>query len=137
MNLKIIVVGDYKSGKSSFIRRYIKGDFQEETTSTVGFNVLKKILKKDGIDDINLAIWDTGGLKSQIPPLKDKIFDQVDGAMVIIDVTNPNSSKSIKKWYFEIKDSISYDIPIYVIVSKKDLISNRNLFNEEEIKKTI
>ncbi|MFX1357414.1 MAG: GTP-binding protein [Promethearchaeota archaeon] len=134
MNLKIIVVGDYKSGKTSIIKRYLQKKYQDDHIPTVGFEVSKIKLDVNGYETINIAIWDTGGLTSQIPPTKDKIFDHVDAALIIIEITNADIAKNIYKWYSEIKKSIDYDIPIYVIFSKSDLLINNRDLIEDEVK---
>ena len=122
LSLKIIVVGDYKTGKTSLIKRFTEKNFKVSWDSTVGFDVSKKILNIDGRIIMNLAIWDTGGFTSQISPTKEKIFKLADAAIIVIDKTDQSKLKTTKKWYNEIIKSIPYDLPIFLVVTKNDII---------------
>ncbi len=131
-SIKIIVVGDFKAGKSSVIKRIIEDKYIEAHNPTVGFHISKKILT---IEDTNIrfSIWDTGGLVSQISPTKDKIYNHADAALIIVDRTRPTNIKSIKKWYNDINNSVSKKIPIIIIGTKIDKTSDIKL-REEDIK---
>lgn len=121
LSLKIIVIGDYKAGKTSLIRRFTEKTFKVSWNSTVGFDVSKKILNIDGRFIMNLAIWDTGGFTSQISPAKVKIFKLADAAIIVLDKTEQDKLKITKKWYNEIIKSIPYEIPIFLVVTKNDI----------------
>ncbi len=132
-SIKVIVFGDYKAGKSSFVKRLIEDQFSEKYDSTVGFNISKKILSIDNTN-ITFSIWDTGGLISQIPPIKDKVVYRADAALIIIDRSQPNNIKSIQRWYNDLKSSISQESPIIIIGTKNDILSDKEI-SDEDIKK--
>lgn len=132
-SIKVIVIGDYKAGKSSIVKRLIEDQFSEKYNSTVGFNISKKTLSIDNTD-IRFSIWDTGGLISQIPPTKDKIVYHADAALIIIDRTQPNNLNSIQRWYNELKSSISQESPIILIGTKNDMLSNKEVSDEDIMK---
>jgi len=129
-SIKVIVIGDYKAGKSSFVKRLIEDQFDEYYDSTVGFNISKKILSLDNTN-IRFSIWDTGGLISQISPTKEKIFYNADAALIIIDKTQPNNLKSIQKWYNDLKASIPQESPIIIIGTKNDMPSDKEISDED------
>ena len=119
--IKIVVTGDYKAGKSSLIHRFTEKEFGHDLKSTSGFKVSKKVVNIDDDIIMNLAIWDTGGLSSQISPNKEKIYKFADAALIVLDISNQNHVKNIKKWYNEIVESVSYEIPIFLAITKSDL----------------
>ncbi|MFX0021193.1 MAG: GTP-binding protein, partial [Candidatus Hermodarchaeota archaeon] len=121
LSLKIIVVGDYQVGKTSLINAFTDKKFRVNLKSTVGFNVYKKILNIDDEIVMNLAIWDTGGLSSQISPTKEKIFNFSDAVIIVVDKTHQNILKCVEKWYNEIKHSLNQKIPILVAITKNDM----------------
>ncbi|MFX1443478.1 MAG: GTP-binding protein [Promethearchaeota archaeon] len=131
-SIKIIVVGDFKAGKSSIVKRIVENEYSAAYNPTTGFHISKKILN---IEDtiIRFSIWDTGGLISQIPPMKNKIYNHTDAALIIVDKTRSNNVKSIKKWYDEITNSVSEKVPIIVIGTKSDKPSD-NVTSEDDIK---
>ncbi|MFX1453486.1 MAG: GTP-binding protein [Promethearchaeota archaeon] len=131
-SIKIIVVGDFKAGKSSVIKRFVEDKFTEAHIPTIGFQISKKILTIENIN-IRFSIWDTGGLISQIPPTKDKIYNHADAALIVVDKTKTNYIKSIKKWYIDINNSVSKKIPIIIVGTKTDKNVDIKL-NEDGIK---
>ncbi|MFX1376723.1 MAG: GTP-binding protein [Promethearchaeota archaeon] len=134
--IKIVVVGDYKAGKTSLINRFTEKKFSTDLNSTAKFNVIKKVLNIDDNIIMNLAIWDTGGLSSQISPTKEKIYKFVDAVLIVLDFASDRRLKSIEKWYNEIVESTYYEIPIFLAVTKNDMNSgnlNSSLQDIEEI----
>ena len=138
--MKIIVVGDYKAGKTSLINRFTDKIFSNDLNSTSAFKVIKKVLNIDDKTIMNLAIWDTGGLSSQISPSKEKIYKFADAALIVLDISNRNPPHNIEKWYNEIVESVSYEIPILLAITKVDLSSvdlNSRLKDIEETAKNL
>jgi len=92
-SIKVIVVGDFKVGKSSIVKRIVENEYSEVHNPTIGFHISKKILT---IEDTNIrfSIWDTGGLISQIPPTKEKIYNHIDAALIIVDRTLINAKNT-------------------------------------------
>lgn len=133
LSLKIIILGDYKTGKTSLVKRFIERLFKKERKSTVGFNVYKKILNVDDKVIMNLAIWDTGGFSSQISPTKEKIYKFADAAIIVLDTSNQNNLASIKKWYNEIKNCMQNEIPIALAISKNDIDLEESMTNLKDI----
>ncbi|TFG26639.1 MAG: GTP-binding protein [Promethearchaeota archaeon] len=131
-SVKVIVVGDYKAGKTSIVKSLIDEHFNDKYEPTIGFEISKKVLSIDN-RNIKFSIWDTGGLVSQIPPKKEKIFYHADAALMIIDRTQPNNLKSIQRFYNDIKNSISKQIPIIIIGTKNDLPADKEI-NDDDIK---
>jgi small GTP-binding protein len=58
--LKIVVVGDCGTGKTSIIRRFIHGTFDEDSRPTIGANFFQKSFYIQN-SEICLQFWDTTG----------------------------------------------------------------------------
>lgn len=57
---RLILIGDSSVGKSTLLRVFTDGSFNENTDPTVGVDFFSKIIEiKDGIR-IKLQLWDTG-----------------------------------------------------------------------------
>ena len=56
--IKITLIGDPCSGKSSIISRYIDDIYEENQPPTVGSNYSEKIVKRNG-KEYEINIWDT------------------------------------------------------------------------------
>ena len=59
-DLKIIIVGDMSTGKTSIIRRYIDGVFENTNKATIAPNFSNKIIQKNGVI-FRLLFWDIPG----------------------------------------------------------------------------
>ncbi|MFX1417465.1 MAG: GTP-binding protein, partial [Promethearchaeota archaeon] len=121
LSLKIIVLGDYQAGKTSLVKRFIEKDFKNNLNNTIGFSVYKKLLNINDRILMNLAIWDTGGFSSQISPLKEKIFNFADAAIIVIEKSCKDCLKNIKKWHNEIVNSLNQEIPVILAITKIDI----------------
>jgi small GTP-binding protein len=57
---KICLLGDFGVGKTSLVRRFVYGLFEEKYLSTVGVNISRKTLAF-GADKLNYLLWDLNG----------------------------------------------------------------------------
>ena len=133
-SLKLIIVGDYKVGKTSLIFRFVKNLFKESYHSTVGVDISKKNIELAKNTKINFAIWDIGGQITQMSPYRKRFYEGANAAFLVIDRTKQDSLESIQKWYNEISRFIGKKINIIIIGNKSDL-DDKIVISEEDIKK--
>jgi len=58
--VKVLVVGDVATGKTSFIQRYCRGDFSEDYDATIGVDfALKTLSVRDAT--MRMQLWDIAG----------------------------------------------------------------------------
>ena len=134
-NLTMIVIGNSKSGKSSFVQRYTKNVFKEEYKETIVSEFESKIVELDG--ELNrIQIWD---LKSQ-----DKYFSLtkilVKSAHAVIIVVDAKDDEKIieegLKWKSVIDSSSERlidggKIPCIIVKSKMDLFPKEEQDNSK------
>ena len=135
-SLKIIIVGNRGSGKSSLVHNFVYEEFRSDLDLTVGFDILKKKINVSESSRINYILWDTGGFSSEISPTKEKIYNFADAAIIVIDRTRSDNIKSIKRWINKINESVLYKIPIIIIGTKIDLGADPKI-NENDLKKLV
>lgn len=120
---KIVLLGDSSVGKSSIITRLISETFFEHIESTIGASYHRFVL-----NNITLDIWDTAGQEKyrSITPL---YYRDAKVALIIFDVTNEKSYKSVSYWMKELKYSGNYKI--YIVGNKVDLLNGKfKMFDE-------
>ena len=130
-SLKIIIVGNKESGKSSLVHSFVNEKFQDDLSSTIGFNIFKKKIEVSESSRINYIIWDTGGFSSEISPIKEKIYNFADAAIIVIDRMRTDNIKSIKRWINKINESVLYRIPIIIIGTKIDIVSDPEISEDD------
>ncbi|MDH5401063.1 MAG: GTP-binding protein [Candidatus Heimdallarchaeota archaeon] len=125
---KIIAVGDASVGKTSLTQRYATSRFLDDYRMTLGMNLITKNLTLE-TKRIQLAIWDTGG-QAAFEPLIPMYYRGALGALVVYDITNEKTFKSVEKWISDIKQHCD-EIPIVIIGNKKDLGDNIAISTEK------
>ena len=121
---KIITLGDSGVGKSSIIKRYISGKFEEKTISTIGFGSFNKEITVKGTK-IKLNLIDTAG-QENYRALSASYIKNADGALFVFAYNDKKSFDGIKQWlnnYKDINPNLDFNkkIPAYLVGNKCDL----------------
>ena len=130
--IKILLLGDSGVGKTSIFHRYVKKQFEENKTATVGADILtKEITYKN--ESYKIHIFDTAG-QERFRSITSSYFHMSDYYFVVFDLTNKNSLDSIPDWLQQLKKE--KENPKYIILGNKDDIKKNQIPNEE-INKTL
>ena len=126
--IKVILVGEMGTGKTSLINTAIGLKFQDKTASTTTNSIVNKKMEiNDKTYSINL--WDTIGQEKYRSLTK--IF--MKGAKIVIlvyDITNYDSFKELNFWIESTKEILT-EQPVMGIVGNKS-----DLFLKEEVKES-
>jgi small GTP-binding protein len=128
---KITVIGDGGVGKTSLIKKYTEGTFEEDYISTVGAQFSFYDEKING-DECKLYFWDIAG-QDEFEFLRADFYEESKAAIIVYSLEeNDHGKKSldhIKKWY---EDLISHcgEIPVIIFANKVDLIEENKVDNE-------
>jgi len=125
---KIAVMGSPKVGKTAFVSRNRNGKFDEEYTptskvkyQTFSFNTT--------VGTVMFNIIDIPGDK--ILSQEDSFcYKNLDGAIIMFDITSKESFKDSEKWYFEFIKYNKGGFPVIFIGNKCD-IQEKAITNEE------
>ncbi|BFU23228.1 Rab family GTPase [Entamoeba histolytica] len=125
MRLKIIVVGDPSSGKTSSIHQFCDGIFDNNYQPTIGVEFSSKFISIDG-KSVELRLWDIAG-QDHYAGMSRVYYNGALGAIVMCDVTNKNSIEGAMKWKANIDDRVLFNnekIPVLLVGNKTDLIQD-------------
>jgi small GTP-binding protein len=118
---KIILLGPGAVGKTSLLHRFVMNQFSSSYRMTMGVDFLKKELNVQN-NTINLTIWDVAG-QERFKFMRKNYYRGAQGALLIFDLTRENTfNKLINKWYPEMIQFLTNDIPFLLIGNKLDLI---------------
>jgi small GTP-binding protein len=115
---KILIAGNASVGKTSLLRRYVDGFFDDSTIMTVGVEFfIKDIL----LDDIHctLQLWDLGG-QERFRYLLENYVMGARGALLLFDLTKMPKIGNILEWV-NIARLHDINLPIVLVGSKNDL----------------
>ena len=123
--IKIIIVGDIGTGKTSLCNKIIYNNFKQEYSATIGIDYNVYHHMKDDIM-YKLQIWDTTG-QERFTSLIPSFFRNIHIAINIIDMNDINAYDSMVKWYNMIISNSKIPYNIIVIGNKIDLPINANI----------
>lgn len=95
--LKIVVVGDGASGKTSLCTRYSQDQFGKSYKQTIGLDFFTKRVQLPSNTHATLQIWDIGG-QTIGGPMLDKYIYGAHAALLVYDVTNHASFENLEDW---------------------------------------
>ena len=128
--VKIILLGEYSSGKTSLIVRKNDNIFSNSYMSTIGVDFFSfKTIKDD--KPILVHVWDTAG-EEKFRFIIKSYFNGAQGALLVFDLTNRNTFEKLDYWLEQL-DSCTTDFKgkIVVVGAKSDLKSRREVSYEE------
>tara|TARA_B100001093_G_C26396225_1_gene829289 strand:- start:40 stop:693 length:654 start_codon:yes stop_codon:yes gene_type:complete len=131
---KIIIIGNTCVGKSSLLLKYTRDIYTSYYEPTIGVDFGTKIVQVPNNDNqhipIKLQLWDTAG-QERFRTITQSYYKGTCGVIVVFDLTNKESFKSIENWFKEIDDFCEPDISIILIGNKCDLKELRVVTDEE------
>ena len=129
----VILLGDGAVGKTSLIKRFVLDQFDDKYITTIGTKVTKKELflgnKTDGAD-MTLLVWDILGQKGY-RYTQALSFGGIEGAILVSDLTRPNTLVSLKEYWIPSIVSVTGPIPMVFIGNKADLEEERSFGMED------
>eukprot|EP00033_Pygsuia_biforma_P000452 GCRY01000537.1.p1 GENE.GCRY01000537.1~~GCRY01000537.1.p1 ORF type:complete len:204 (+),score=32.83 GCRY01000537.1:164-775(+) len=129
LQFKLVLLGESAVGKSSLVLRFVKGQFQEYQESTIGAAFLTQTVCLDDTT-VKFEIWDTAG-QERYHSLAPMYYRNAQAAIVVFDITNPDTFTKAKQWVKELQRQASANIVIALAANKADLASKRKIETED------
>jgi len=126
---KVVVIGDSGVGKSNLITRFTQDRFTKDSKPTIGVEFGAKSIEHDGIT-IKGQIWDTAG-QERFRAISAAYYRGANGALIVYDITNPESFQNLNKWFKEIENQGENGCFNILIGNKCDLQHLRAVDTEE------
>ncbi|MEK6256555.1 MAG: GTP-binding protein [Chloroflexota bacterium] len=98
--VKVAIVGDANVGKTSLVRRFSDGKFQQSRVATLGADFQTKVVSLPR-GDVKLSIWDMGGQK-QFEPVRRVFYSGTAASALVYDMTSLESLKNLEIWREEL-----------------------------------
>ncbi len=114
----IFLINKGRVGKTSLLNKYINDKFNTNEDMTINSCYLEKELEIDGINYTS-CIWDTAG-QEKFNALTPIYYRDAKGAVLVYDVTMPESFIKVKKWAEELGNFNKEGIKIVVAGNKVD-----------------
>ena len=122
---KILLVGNSNVGKSSLFLRFVDEIWKENFVPTIGVDFKIKSIKINN-KIIKLQIWDTAG-QERFKSILSSYYKGANGILLLYDITNVNSFKSLSNWLIDIEKNSSKNVKKILIGNKCDLNELRKI----------
>ena len=129
MIFKIVLIGDTSVGKTNILSKYLKGEFDPKSKSTVGVEFGVKNFKIEN-NIVKVQIWDTAG-EERYRSITNAYYKGAKGSLLVYDITNKKSFENVEKWISDLKANADEDISMILLGNKTDLEDKRVVTTEE------
>jgi len=122
---KVFFGGRSAVGKSSLLRRYIEGVFDEHETATIGADYKTIDITRDNFT-FRMQLWDTSGQDRFQPFIKESIIHNTQVMIFVFALDEKDSLGNLVDWINRVKDE---HLLLRVLVgNKSDLETKREVF---------
>merc|ERR1712226_1132332 len=118
-----VLLGDAAVGKSCLVVRFVRDEFFEFQEPTIGAAFLTQTVALDDAT-VKFEIWDTAG-QERYRSLAPMYYRGAAAAIVVYDITNPDTFQRGKQWVKELQRQGNPNIVIALAGNKSDLSSKR------------
>jgi len=125
---KICLLGGFSVGKTSLIRRFVEGNFDDKYLSTIGVKISRKPLQRTD-HTLNLIIWDLAGGNDYRKQASSYLRGSA-GAIIACDLTRPDTLDYLPI-YVEQMRAVNPNAVFVLAANKVDLTAERAISDEE------
>ena len=123
---KVCLLGEFAVGKTSLIRRFVEGKFEEKYLSTIGVAVSRKSVQLDDYT-VKLLIWDLAGGDDYT---NSSYLLGAAGGIIVCDLTRIDTLNALTIYHRQLRLA-NPKAQIVLIANKVDLEAKRAISDED------
>jgi small GTP-binding protein len=129
---KVCLLGDFYVGKTSLVRRFVEGRFDERYLSSIGVKVDRRVMHvpaDEGDVALTLMLWDLAS-ESDGGHVVPSYYRGASGAILVCDLTRPDTLSSVGH-YAERLLATNPEAALVLAANKVDLEQERRVAEED------
>mmetsp|Transcript_5248 Transcript_5248/g.9634 ORF Transcript_5248/g.9634 Transcript_5248/m.9634 type:complete len:175 (+) Transcript_5248:90-614(+) len=127
--LKVIILGNANTGKTSLSSRLVRDKFSEDYWETIGADFTTFELVHEGTN-VTVQLWDTAG-QERYQSLGIAFYRGADGFIITYSITSRASFDALRRWFGEAESYMQAGAKVIVVGMKSDLEAQREVTYEE------
>ncbi len=133
---KICMLGDFAVGKTSLMRRFVQGIFEDKYLSTIGVKVDRKTVDipyqgphQGSTAKLTIMLWDLAG-SEKFSQMRGNYLRGSAGAVLVCDLTRLETLANLQTYADDLWQ-VSPNAQIILAANKHDLIDERQITPEQ------
>jgi small GTP-binding protein len=126
---KICLLGEFAVGKTSLVRRFVEGRFDERYLSTIGVKISRKLLERE-TGSLSLILWDLAG-GEDFMRLTPSYLRGAAGAVLVFDLLRVETIEACLQYAEALREHNSG--AVFVIAANKVDLEEQRKVSEEAI----
>lgn len=116
---KVCLLGAPGVGKTSVVRRFVEGVFDENYLKTLGVKIDRKLVSTSA-GPVSLIVWDIHGAEAAMP-INPRHLRGTSGYLLVVDGQDPDSARAAVDIHQETIAVVGTDVPFVLCINKSDL----------------
>jgi len=126
---KVCLVGEIAVGKTSLVRRFSLGSFDERYSTTLGISVSKKVVEppippSGSPRRVEMILFDVMGQRRLRELLVESYFKGAQALLAVWDVLRPETLRELPSWIAMARE-VAGPVPVVIASNKVDLSPDR------------
>jgi small GTP-binding protein len=118
------MLGDFAVGKTSLVRRFVEGIFDDRYLSTIGVKISRRAVELPA-RPVTLLIWDLAGNEA-FNGVQASYLQGAAGALLVCDLTRPTTFAALDGYAHRLRQ-VNERVELTIAANKADLESQREL----------
>ncbi|MFN3762442.1 MAG: Rab family GTPase [Anaerolineae bacterium] len=125
---KVCMLGHFAVGKTSLVRRFVEGRFDDKYLTTIGVKISRKPVTVAGTP-VHLILWDLAG-SEEYNGVQTSYLQGASGGLVVCDLTRPETLEGWSHYVRRLRE-VNPAARVVLVANKADLQDQRAISDDE------